>query len=123
MRSKKSSIRGNELIFDQESLRERDRRFVYLTPPHAPSIVTTISPNGTVNVGAFEQTMLCSNIPPMLLLVITANSDTFQNLKDTGECVIGFAYPEYVQQIYDAGVRLPRGESELPFLDQFTTAP
>jgi len=117
------SVNGHEVVFEQEFLRERSQRIVYLTPPHAPSTVTTISPNGSVNIGSFEQTMVCSNWPPVIILAISPKSDTLHNLVDTGECVIGFAYPEYIQQVYDAGVRLPRGESELPYLKGFTLAP
>jgi flavin reductase (DIM6/NTAB) family NADH-FMN oxidoreductase RutF len=101
---------------------DRHNRIVYTMPPHAPSLVTTISPNGTVNVGAFEQTMLCSNVPPVVLLAITSKSDTYKNLWDHGQCVIGFPYPEEAQKTYDAGVRLPRGESELNLID-FKTLP
>lgn len=99
----------------------QNNRLVYLTPPHAPSLVTTVSPNNTINVGAFEQTMLCSNNPPMLLLAISPKSDTLHNLIDTGECVVGFPYPENLQETYDAGVRLPRGESELEIIKGLTT--
>ncbi len=102
---------------------DRNNRLVYLTPPHAPSLVTTLAPNGAVNVGAFEQTMLCSNNPPMMLLAIAPKSDTLHNLRETGECVIGFPYPDKLQEAYDAGVRLPRGESELDIIKGFTVAP
>lgn len=119
----KRSIVGRELTLSPDILGERPSRIVYLSPPHAPSMVTTISPNGTVNVGSFEQTMLCSNVPAVMILAISPKSDTLHNLLDTGECVINFPYPEYVQQVYDAGVRLPRGESEMPYLTGFTTAP
>ena len=100
---------------------DKAKSLVYLTPPHAPSLVTTISPNDTVNVGAFEQTMLCSNSPPMILLAISPKSDTLHNLRDTKECVIGFPYPDKLQETYDAGVRLRRGESELDVIKGLIT--
>jgi len=100
----------------------RSNRIVYSMPPHAPSLVTTIAPNGTVNVGAFEQTMLCSNVPPIVLLAISPKSDTLKNLQDHGECVIGFPYPSEVQKTFDAGVRLERGRSELELIPFKTLA-
>ncbi len=100
---------------------DKSNSLVYLTPPHAPSLVTTIAPNETVNVGVFEQTMLCSNSPPMILLAISPKSDTLHNLRDNKECVIGFPYIDFIQETYDAGVRLPRGESELDLIKGLTT--
>jgi flavin reductase (DIM6/NTAB) family NADH-FMN oxidoreductase RutF len=90
-------------------------------PPHAPSLITTISPNGTVNLGAFEQTMQCSNIPPMIILAISKKSDTYKNLIDNKECVIGLPEPNAAQQTFDAGARLPRGESELEYIKDINT--
>lgn len=96
-------------------------KLVYLTPSHAPSLVSTMSPNGTVNIGTFEQTMLCSNVPPRILLAIAPKSDTLKNILEFKEAVIGFPYPEYIQETYDAGVRLPRGDSELDIITGLST--
>lgn len=113
----------NWKIIDRKQLEDgQDNRLVYLTPAHAPSLVTTIAPNGVVNVGAFEQTMLCSNNPPMILLAISPKSDTLKNLIENKECVVGFPCHENLQETYDAGVRLPRDESELDVINGLTTA-
>lgn len=120
MRAKNNPNKGNKLLFDQKALGED---VVFMTPPHAPSVVTTLSPNGAINVAAFEQTVLCSDIPPMIILAITKENDSYKNIIATKECVIGFTYPEYMQEVYDAGVHLPREQSELPLLERFTTAP
>jgi flavin reductase (DIM6/NTAB) family NADH-FMN oxidoreductase RutF len=96
---------------------ERSDRILYSLPGLAPSVVTTMSPNGSVNVGVFEQTMICSHFPPVILLALSHKTDTLHNLRDHGECVIGFPYPWAAQLVYDAGARLPRGESELDLID------
>jgi flavin reductase (DIM6/NTAB) family NADH-FMN oxidoreductase RutF len=101
----------------------KPHRIVYLTPGHAPSLITTLSPNGTVNVATFEQTMVCSNVPPVILVAISPKSDTLHNILERHEAVIGFVWPRYVQQLFDAGVRLPRGESELLLIPELTTSP
>lgn len=106
------NIAGNELEINKDNFEERANRIVYLTPPHSPSIVTTISNNGTTNIGSFEQTMLCSNWPPIILLAISPKSDTLKNILDEKECVIGFPYPENRQLSYDLGVRLEYGNPE-----------
>lgn len=116
------TITGFEKFIPLNEFQEKHTRIVYLTPPHTPSVVTTCAPNGGVNIGTFEQTMLCSNWPPIILLAISPKSDTLHNLRETGECVIGFVYIEHLQALYDAGVRLAREESELKYINDFTTA-
>ena len=106
------NIRGYETEIRKADFEERSKRIVYLTPPHAPSIVTTKSSNGTTNIGSFEQTMLCSNWPPIILLAISPKSDTLKNIENYGECVIGFPYPDQRKISYDLGVRLAYGEPE-----------
>ena len=115
------TISGYEKYIEGSAFEERSQRLVYLTPPHAPSIVTSISSNGEINVGTFEQTMLCSNWPAIMTLAISPKSDTLRNLQQDGECVIGFPYPENLQMAYDAGVRLAYGKSELGLLQGVTT--
>jgi flavin reductase (DIM6/NTAB) family NADH-FMN oxidoreductase RutF len=104
--------------FSQKDLEQsRSNRIVYSMPGHAPALVTTLSPNATVNVGVFEQVMLCSNVPPLIILAISPKSDTLHNLRDHGECVIGFPRAPEIQKVYDSGVRLPRGQSELDLIN------
>ncbi len=88
-------------------------KIVLLSPGHAPSMVTTIGPSGNVNVATFEQTMIVSYKPARIMLAISPNSDTYKNIHDGSDCVVGFPRPEFVQAAYDCGVKLPRDVSEL----------
>lgn len=92
-------------------------KIVYLSPGHAPGIVTTIGPVGNVNVATFEQVMIVSYNPPRIMIAISPECDTYKNITDGSDCVVGFPRPEYVQVAYDAGVKTPRDVSELDVID------
>jgi flavin reductase (DIM6/NTAB) family NADH-FMN oxidoreductase RutF len=98
-------------------------KIVYLSPVHAPSMVTTIGPANNINIGTFEQTMIVSYEPPRVLLAISPKSDTYKNIVDGSDCVVGFPYPEYIQVAYDGGVKAPRDISELDLMKNISTYP
>lgn len=96
---------------------------VYLSPGHAPGMVTTIAPTGNINVATFEQTMIVSYKPPRIMIAISLTCDTYKNIVDGSDCVVGFPYPDAVQLAYDAGVKAPREISELDLIKDITTYP
>lgn len=96
-------------------------KIVHVSPGHAPSMVVTIGPAGNINVGTFEQTMVVSYQPPRILLAISPDSDTYKNIIDGSDAVVGFPRPEYVQQVYDGGVKTPRDISELDVVRGLST--
>lgn len=93
-------------------IKKYTEKLVYLTPPHAPSLVSTIGPVGNYNLAAFEQTMTCSNFPPCILLAISPKSDTLKNILKNHEFVIGFPTPKIIDQVLAAGTKLAPEESE-----------
>jgi flavin reductase (DIM6/NTAB) family NADH-FMN oxidoreductase RutF len=97
------------------------KKIVYLTPGHAPSMVATIGPTGGVNIGTFEQTMVVSYRPPRLLLAISPNSDTYKNICDGSDVVVGFPRLENIQQAYDCGIKVSRDVSELDLVRGIST--
>jgi flavin reductase (DIM6/NTAB) family NADH-FMN oxidoreductase RutF len=101
----------------------QEHKIVYLSPGHAPSMVTTIGPAGNVNVATFEQTMVVSYKPPRIMIAISPKSDTYKNIVDGSDCVVGFPYLEHVQVAYDGGVKAPRDMSELGIIKNISTYP
>lgn len=87
-------------------------KLVYLTPPQATSLVSTIGPVGNFNLAAFENTMTISNSPPCILLGISPARDTLKNILKNHEFVVGFPPPKIVDQVLAAGINLPPEESE-----------
>lgn len=90
-------------------------KLVYITPAHAPVLVSTISPFQTYNIGAFEQFMTCSNNPPRIILAITPNSDTYKNILDGSDFCIGIPTLSIINQILMCGEKLPRNISEFDY--------
>lgn len=111
----------NRLHLTQEDLHKD--KIVYLSPGHAPGMVTTIGPAGNVNVASFEQTMIVSYLPPRVMIAISPNCDTYKNIKDGSDCVVGFPRPEHIQVTYDGGVKAPRDVSELDLIRNISTYP
>lgn len=90
-------------------------KLVYITPSHAPVLVTTISPYNNLNIGAFEQFMTCSNNPPRIIISITTKSDTYRNIVDGSDFCIGVPTLSIINQILICGENLPRNNSEFDF--------
>jgi flavin reductase (DIM6/NTAB) family NADH-FMN oxidoreductase RutF len=83
----------------------------HVIPPTAVVLVSTLY--GEVkNVAPFGMFMPVSFDPPLVALGIRKTRDTFKNIQDTGEFVIGIPGPELVEQIEIAGRALPRDVSE-----------
>ena len=93
-------------------LKRYEEKLTYLTPPHAPSLVVTLGAEGNPNIGAFEQTMLCSNFPPCITIAVSPKADTLANVHRTKEFTLGFPSPRMVDQVMAAGEKLPPNESE-----------
>ncbi|HSX05417.1 MAG TPA: flavin reductase family protein [Candidatus Saccharimonadales bacterium] len=98
-------------------------KIVYLSPGHAPGMVTTIGPAGNVNVATFEQVMIVSYRPPRVMIAISQKCDTYKNIQDGSDCVVGFPRAEYIQVAYDGGVKAPRDLSELDIIENISTYP
>jgi flavin reductase (DIM6/NTAB) family NADH-FMN oxidoreductase RutF len=107
-------------IISVEELIKGDK-VVYLSPGHAPGMVSTIRPKQNVNIATFEQVMIVSYKPPRLIIVISENCDTYKNIIDDSSATVGFPYPEYIQQAYDAGIKLNRELSELDYISGLST--
>lgn len=102
---------------------EFKEKVTYLTPPHAPALVSTLSPAGNSNLAPFEQVMVCSEFPPRFALAITPDTDTLKNLVEVcDELVIGFPTPSIANEVYACGYQLDRSESEFD-LSRLTPVP
>ncbi len=91
-------------------------KLVHLTPPHAPVLVTTISPFGNFNIGSFEQFMTCSNSPARIVLGVTRSSDTFRNILEGSDFCVGIPTITMIREIYRCGEKLSRSDSEFDFV-------
>lgn len=75
----------------------------YLTPPSHIVLVSTVSKEGVPNVAPFGMFMIASSKPPMVALGISPKSDTYRNIIDTKEFVVGIPEIEFLDRVYKAG--------------------
>jgi flavin reductase (DIM6/NTAB) family NADH-FMN oxidoreductase RutF len=83
----------------------------HLVPPTPVVLVSTLY-GGVKNVAPFGMFMPVSSNPPIVALGIRDTRDTFKNIQDSGEFVIGIPGPELVAKIEVAGEAFPRDVSE-----------
>ena len=89
---------------------EPERYMQRIAPP--PVVLVSTLYGETKNVAPFGMVMPISSRPPLLVLGVSEKRDTFKNIKDTGEFVVGVAGPDLVKQIEVASERFPRDVSE-----------
>jgi flavin reductase (DIM6/NTAB) family NADH-FMN oxidoreductase RutF len=78
-----------------------------------PPVVLVSTLHGDIkNVAPFGMIMPISSDPPLLVLGVSEKRDTFKNIQETGEFVVGVASPDLVQQIEIAAESFPRDVSE-----------
>lgn len=71
----------------------------YITQPSSVVLVSTISKDGVRNLAPFAQFMVASSRPPMLALGISPKSDTYRNICDTKQFVVGTPTKEILEQL------------------------
>lgn len=75
----------------------------YLTPPSHIVLVSTVSKEGVPNVAPFGMFMIASSKPPMVALGISPKSDTYRNIINTKEFVVGIPEIKCLDKVYKAG--------------------
>ena len=87
--------------------------------PRPIAWVSTIGADGVTNLAPFSYFQAISDVPPMIMFVVTAKDDdlnpkdTLVNIVATGEFVVNIV-PESAFELMDlSSERLPRGESEI----------
>jgi flavin reductase (DIM6/NTAB) family NADH-FMN oxidoreductase RutF len=89
---------------------EPERYMRIIAPP--PVVLVSTLYGETKNVAPFGMIMPISSRPPLLVLGVSEKRDTFKNIQDSGEFVVGVAGPSLVKQIEIASERFPRDVSE-----------
>ena len=93
-----------EMEFEPENYMQR------IAPP--PVVLVSTLHGKTKNVAPFGMIMPISSRPPLLVIGVSEKRDTFKNIKECGEFVVGVAGPDLVKQIEITAERFPRDVSE-----------
>lgn len=97
---------------DKMEILEKVEKIVYVTPPSPVVLVSTISKEGIENVAPFAMFMNCSNKPAMVAIAISPKTDTYFNIKETKEFVIGIPREDMLEKLYKTGEKVDKNISE-----------
>lgn len=87
-------------------------KVVYVVQPSPVVLVSTVSKDNIKNVAPFATFIVSSSKPPMVAIGVSPKSDTFKNIQETGEFVVGIPYPKYANEIYKSGSQYLPEEDE-----------
>ena len=87
--------------------------------PRPIAWVSTISAEGRTNLAPFSYFQAISDVPPMIMFVVTAKDDelnlkdTLVNIEETGEFVVNIVPESAFEMMDQSSEKLPYGESEI----------
>lgn len=95
-----------------------------LVVPRPIAMITTLDPDGGVNVAPYSYYMPVSGEPPLIAVTVGARrqdtpepKDTWLNIERTGEFVVNVTTVEIADHIEAVGREYPRGVSEMDVAD------
>lgn len=95
---------------------DKIEKVVYVTQPSPVILVSTISKDNIENVAPFGMFMNCSTKPySMVAVAISPKTDTYKNIKETKQFVIGIPQENMLEKLYKAGEKVDRNISEFEF--------
>lgn len=88
-------------------------KVVYITQPSPVILVSTISKDNVENVAPFAMFMNCSTKPDnMVAIAISPKTDTYTNIKETKQFVIGIPKENMLDKLYKTGEKVESSISE-----------
>ena len=92
---------------------DKIEKVVYVTQPSPVVLVSTISKDGIENVAPFAMFMNCSSKPDnMIAIAISPKTDTYANIKDTNEFIIGIPQESMLHKLYKSGDKVDTNVNE-----------
>lgn len=91
---------------------DKIEKVVYVTQPSPVVLVSTISKENVDNVAPFAMFMNCSTKPHMIAIAISPKTDTYVNIKETKQFIIGIPKKDMIDKLYKTGEKVDRNISE-----------
>jgi len=76
---------------------------VYYMPSHAVGMVSSINKDQSNNLATFEQVMCLSRAPSRIIICLTKQTNTYENIINNKEFVLFFPTIDYIKNAYIAG--------------------
>lgn len=104
------------LIMNKLEILDKIEKVVYVTQSSPVILVSTISKDNVENVAPFAMFMNCSTKPDnMVAIAISPKTDTYINIKETKQFVIGIPKENMLDKLYKAGEKVDKNISEFEF--------
>ena len=88
-------------------------KVLYLTQPSPVILVSTISQQKVENVAPFAMFMNCSSQnPPMIAIAISPKTDTYANIQETKQFIVGIPKEDMLERLYQTGEKIDKKVSE-----------
>lgn len=95
---------------------DRIEKVVYVTQASPVILVSTISKDNVENVAPFAMFMNCSTKPyNMVAIAISPKTDTYENIKETKQFIIGIPQENMLDKLYKSGENMDKNISEFKF--------
>lgn len=97
---------------------DKIEKVVYVTQPSPVILVSTVSNDGIENVAPFAMFMNCSTKPvSMVAIAISPKTDTYANIKESKQFVIGIPKENMLTKLYKAGEKVDKNVSEFELVN------
>lgn len=92
---------------------DKIEKVVYVTQASPVILVSTISKDNIENVAPFAMFMNCSSKPDnMVAIAVSPKSDTYANIKETNQFIIGIPKENMLEKLYKTGEKVDKNISE-----------
>lgn len=92
---------------DKLEILDKIEKIAYVTQPSPVILVSTISKDSIENVAPFAMFMNCSSKPDnMIAIAISPKTDTYANIKDTKEFIVGIPQENMLEKLYKSGEKV-----------------
>jgi flavin reductase (DIM6/NTAB) family NADH-FMN oxidoreductase RutF len=105
-------------IFDPANLSGQEPYFLLtsLVVPRPIAWVSTIAPDGTVNLAPHSYFNIMSSAPPIVHFTSTGVKDSLRNVRESGEFVVNIVTRDLVEEMNDTSIDFPPDVSEMEWV-------
>ena len=109
-------FKGVILNMNKIEILDKIEKVVYVTQASPVILVSTISKDDIENVAPFAMFMNCSTKPDnMVAIAISPKTDTYANIKETKQFIIGIPKENMLDKLYKAGEKVDKSINEFEF--------
>ena len=103
-------------LLDKIEMLNKVEKVLYITQASPVVLVSTIDNKGIYNLAPIGMFMNCSSKDPQMVAIAVSNkADTYRNIKETKQFVIGIPKEEMLDKLYKAGDKVDKDIDEFQY--------